>query len=200
MAIQVSYPGVYIEEFAPGAPIEGVGTNTAAFIGVAARGDLRLPTKITSWDQFRDGFGDQPVPGFYLWYAVRGFFENSGQVCYVVRASNGEYGQATLLDRSTPTAHDVIRVRARQPGQSAISVTGAERPRIDAGAARVFDPSFAVVSLVARVLTLAAGAGSRFRPGDVVTIEGSSIGHATILRVSGDVLRLDADLTGPLPP
>ena len=38
MAVQVSYPGVYIEEFAPGAPIQGVGTNTAAFIGVAFDG------------------------------------------------------------------------------------------------------------------------------------------------------------------
>ena len=33
MAVPVSYPGVYIEEFAPGAPIQGVGTSTAAFIG-----------------------------------------------------------------------------------------------------------------------------------------------------------------------
>ena len=36
MGVQVSYPGVYIEEFAPGAPIEGVGTSTA---GVRRRGD-----------------------------------------------------------------------------------------------------------------------------------------------------------------
>ena len=33
MAVQVSYPGVYIEEFAPAPPIQGVGTSTAAFIG-----------------------------------------------------------------------------------------------------------------------------------------------------------------------
>ena len=48
MAVQVSYPGVYIEEFAPGAPIQGVGTSTAAFIGVAARGPLDEPIKVTS--------------------------------------------------------------------------------------------------------------------------------------------------------
>ena len=28
MAVQTTYPGVYIDEFAPGAPIEGVGTST----------------------------------------------------------------------------------------------------------------------------------------------------------------------------
>jgi phage tail sheath protein FI len=65
MAVQVSYPGVYIEEFTPGAPIEGVGTSTAAFVGVAAKGDIDRPTKLTTWDQFRDRFGEQPVPGFY---------------------------------------------------------------------------------------------------------------------------------------
>jgi len=40
VAVQVSYPGVYIDEFAPGAPIQGVGTGTASFIGVASAGDL----------------------------------------------------------------------------------------------------------------------------------------------------------------
>jgi hypothetical protein len=70
MAVQVSYPGVYIEEFAPGAPIQGVGTSTAAFIGVAASGDLDEPTKLTSWDQFKQIFGEQPVPGFFS--VVRG--------------------------------------------------------------------------------------------------------------------------------
>ena len=78
MAVQVSYPGVYIDEFAPGAPIQGVGTSTAAFIGVASAGDLDTPTQITSWRAFKETFGEHPVPGFYLWYAVRGFFENGG--------------------------------------------------------------------------------------------------------------------------
>jgi phage tail sheath protein FI len=80
MAVQVSYPGVYIEEFAPGAPIQGVGTSTAAFIGPASGGELDEPTKVTSWEQFRNTFGEQPLPGFFLWYAVRGFFENGGHL------------------------------------------------------------------------------------------------------------------------
>src|SRR5262249_31900575 len=140
MAIQVSYPGVYIEEFAPGAPITGVGTNTAAFIGVAAKGDLNTPTKITSWDGFRDLYGAQPVSGSYLWYAVRGFFENGGQVCYVVRASNGSYGEADLLDRATPQAHAVIHLRARQPGHTAINVSVAERHVIAAANTSIYRP------------------------------------------------------------
>src|SRR5689334_19823971 len=111
MAVQVSYPGVYIDEFAPGAPIQGVGTSTAGFIGVAASGDLDEPTKLTSFDQFKQVFGAQPVPGFYLWYSVRGFFENGGQTCYIVRASNGDYDRADINDRA---GNPVLRVRARQ--------------------------------------------------------------------------------------
>ena len=52
MAVQVSYPGVYIEEFAPGAPIQGVGTSTAGFLGPSRSGPLNTPTKITNWHQF----------------------------------------------------------------------------------------------------------------------------------------------------
>src|SRR5260370_26835373 len=96
MAVQVSYPGVYIDEFTPGAPIQGVGTSVAAFIGPAASGDIDIPTKITSLDQFVALYGTQPLPGFYLWYAVRGFFENGGKVCYIVRAIYGGYGKAVF--------------------------------------------------------------------------------------------------------
>ena len=41
MAVQTSYPGVYIDEFAPGAPIQGVGTSITAFLGPTARGESR---------------------------------------------------------------------------------------------------------------------------------------------------------------
>src|SRR4051812_21746113 len=113
MAVQVSFPGVYIEEFAPAAPIEGVGTSTAAFIGAARSGTLDEPTKITSFDRFKQIFGSEPLPGrFFLWYAVRGFFENGGTTCYVVRASNGTYAAAALQNGAN---EDMIRVRARQP-------------------------------------------------------------------------------------
>jgi len=42
MAVQVSYPGVYIEEFAPGAPIQSAATNIAAILGPLA--DKRFST------------------------------------------------------------------------------------------------------------------------------------------------------------
>src|SRR5689334_18747098 len=95
-----TYPGVYIQEFAPGNPIQGVGTSTAAFIGPAPKGDVNVATKLTNWDAFKQQYGELPVDGFYLWYAVRGFFENGGTVCYVVRATTGDYDKATLPDNA----------------------------------------------------------------------------------------------------
>ena len=81
MAVQVSYPGVYIEEFAPGAPIQSAATNIAAILGPLARGPVvgkdtpyKYPLKVTSLDQFKQVFGTRPAPGFFTWYGVRGFF------------------------------------------------------------------------------------------------------------------------------
>src|SRR5215813_13545034 len=110
MAVQVSYPGVYIDEFTPASPIEGVSTNIAAFLGPCSKGPLNLPTKVTSWDQFVRDFGD-PMDGFYLWYAVRGFFRNGGTVCYVSRVSNAQYGERALPDDDTGASTIVIRAR-----------------------------------------------------------------------------------------
>ena len=178
MAVQVSYPGIYVEEFAPAPPIQGVGTSTAAFIGVAADGDLDEPTKLTSWDQFKQRFGEQPVPGFFLWYAVRGFFENGGQVCYIVRASNGDYDAVTLNDRAVnpPGGNPLIRVRARQPGDNAanpIQVQVTTVNVIPPDTTGLFQPTGALSANAAagsRQITLGAAEGSNFKPDDFITL------------------------------
>ncbi len=105
MAVKVSYPGVYIEEFAPGAPIQPAATNVAAFLGPLAKGPVidpdgpyKAPIKVTSLDQFLATFGARPAPGYFTWYAVRGFFENGGTACYVYRVSNATYAKNDLLN------------------------------------------------------------------------------------------------------
>ena len=85
MAIQVSYPGVYIDEFAPASPIQGAGTSTAAFLGLNAYGSPMTPTLLTNWDAYLALFAPPaPTPpddDDYLWYAVRGFFARSCNPC-----------------------------------------------------------------------------------------------------------------------
>ena len=198
MAVQVSYPGVYIEEFAPGAPIQGVGTSTPALIGIAADGVLDTPTKVTSWDQFKRAFGAEPVPGFYLWFAARGFFENGGSVTYIVRASNGAYGTLDLADRSA-AGNTVLQVRSRQPGNPAtpIQITTADQHLIAAANTSLFQPTATLGAVVAgREVTLSANQAWRFRPGDVITVAAGGE-RAQIVRVSGDTLRIDRALVSP---
>src|SRR5512133_1760037 len=170
MAVQTTYPGVYIDEFAPGAPIQGVGTSTAAFIGVAMRGNLNEPTKIASWDQFRAAYGEQPVPGFSLWYAARGFFENGGQICYIVRASNGAYAQ---LDLDNAAGDAIAVIRARQPGAPAAPVRAAVALThlLAAGNTSVYRPTGNYTSIAGRELTMSSDAqAAQFRPGDMLDI------------------------------
>lgn len=188
MAVQVSYPGVYIDEFAPGAPIQGVGTSTAAFIGVATDGELDTATRITSWRAFRETFGEHPAPGFYLWYAVRGFFDNGGTKCFVVRASNGTFAGADLSDRDGNVA---IKVRARDPGtpNPAIAVSVTQAHALPSATTSVFQPTgtYTVTGARSADLTDAAEA-ALFKPGDLVDLAGAG-SRKTIARVTGKEVR-----------
>ena len=123
MATQYSTPGVYIEEQPGLNPIAGVATSFAAFLGPTRSGDPNVPTFITSFDEFRSRFGNRPLNGFYLWYAVRGFFENGGRLAHIVRVSTGAYDFVDLVDSRPVGAQPTLRARARELGPSGITVT-----------------------------------------------------------------------------
>ncbi len=86
-------PGVYVEEVESGpAPIAGVGTSTAGFVGMTRRGVLTgRPTLVTNWGQFVRTFGGHFDLGTafadatQLPYAVAGFFANGGRRMFVMR-------------------------------------------------------------------------------------------------------------------
>ena len=185
MAVQVSYPGVYIEEFAPGAPIQGVGTSTAAFLGPSGKGPLNKPTKVTSWDQFKQVFGDSPLNGYYLWYAVSGFYQNGGQVCYVTRVSNAGHDELELADQNGTAT---IRVYARDPGATSPQIKVAiddTAQAVNPASAKLFRPEATVTDASGTAITVdIADDAAKFRPGDVVAIEGTSE-EEIVLRVEG---------------
>jgi len=199
MAVQTTYPGVYIDEFAPGAPIQGVGTSTAAFLGVAARGEISEATKITSWDQFQSEYGEHPVPGYPLWYAVRGFFENGGTVCYIVRVSDGTYGWIDITAAGVATV--VFRVRARRPGALGLQAKIDARHLLQNADTQLYRPTGSLVAAGATATaqeitlgpdgaTLAPDVAARFRPGDTITIAAAGRRYV-VMRVSGATIRLD---------
>src|SRR3954454_10882727 len=101
MALPVSYPGVYVDEFAPGAPIEGAGTNTAVLLGVPEKGPRNIPTLISSWDQFTRTFGGfLAAPGAWLAQGACVSFATGSTRCYVVPSSTGTIAKATLSGRN----------------------------------------------------------------------------------------------------
>jgi len=107
-----TWPGVYVEEV-PSAikPIAGVGTSTAAFIGVSAditqpwdpkanagmpataaggaypQAAALAPVPVNSWTEFTQSFGAIQAANQYLAQAVFGFFNNGGGRCWVARIS-----------------------------------------------------------------------------------------------------------------
>lgn len=85
MPVQVSYPGVYIEELPSGShTITGVPTAITAFIGRAPKGPVDDPIPVTSLGNFEQMFGGLTY-GYPLTYAVRDFFENGGSEAIIVR-------------------------------------------------------------------------------------------------------------------
>jgi phage tail sheath protein FI len=86
-------PGVYHERVDAGPGITAVRTDITGFVGIAPRGPLDTAVPIQSFRQFVSYFGDFSGSG-YLAYAVRGFFENGGRRCWVVRVASAE-GAAT---------------------------------------------------------------------------------------------------------
>src|SRR4051812_45912138 len=96
---QPTYPAVYIDQFAPGPPIQGGATSTAPILAPPSEGPLGEPTKITSFDAYQAQFGD-PRAGFYGWHGARGFFDNGGRVCYVLGVSNAARASVEPLDSS----------------------------------------------------------------------------------------------------
>jgi hypothetical protein len=92
MPVQLSYPGVYVEEVPSGVrAITGVATSIGAFVGRAARGRTDRPYTVTSYGDFERIFGG-------LWkdsrlgFAVRDFFLNGGQTAVIVRVYRAETG------------------------------------------------------------------------------------------------------------
>lgn len=85
-------PGVYVEEYdnSPRA-MEGVGTSTAGFVGMAVKGpSVGAPSLITSYAEYLRQFGgylsEFTHEGFrYLPSAVEQFFVNGGTRCYISR-------------------------------------------------------------------------------------------------------------------
>lgn len=165
-------PGVYVEEFDSGAkPMEGVGTSTAGFIGLAEKGPVvGVPQLVTNFADFKRTYGgylSENEFGEYrfLAYAVEHFFINGGARCFITRVVPSDAKQSIGFAPSEDEG--VVRFIAKNPG-----VWG-DRIKI------TVSPASKAKTQILEVIgdkTYRVKNGAGFLPGDVIafTVKGES--------------------------
>src|SRR5712691_8625804 len=90
MPVQVSYPGVYIEEIPSGVrTITGVATSITLFIGWAARGPTDRALRLTSFADYERQYGGLDRRTL-LGYAIKQFYDNGGADAHVLRIADAD--------------------------------------------------------------------------------------------------------------
>ncbi len=109
-------PGVYVEEYdSSPRSIEGVGTSTAGFVGLAEKGPVegapQLVTSFKSFTQQYGGFLSEFGYGEYRFLAnsVEQFFVNGGTRCFVMRVAPKDAACAGA-------EKGILKVTAKNPG------------------------------------------------------------------------------------
>jgi phage tail sheath protein FI len=122
MPVQVSYPGVYVQEVPSGVrAITGVSTSVALFMGRTKRGRLNVPTRILSFSAYERTFRADTVFS-EMTDQVRQFFLNGGQQAFIMRIA--ESSTTPQLSSAKPAAvtlknqgsTDVLKLVAKDAG------------------------------------------------------------------------------------
>lgn len=109
-------PGVYFERSTPPRAVTAQRTDVAGFVGLAERGPLHDPQRLTGWRQFQRVFGGF-LPYANLAYTVRAFFENGGAACWVVRVADVDAAAMSSIDLPDGEENAAYRITAVNPGK-----------------------------------------------------------------------------------
>ncbi|MGX1851942.1 phage tail sheath subtilisin-like domain-containing protein [Streptomyces sp. NBC_01456] len=97
MPVNLTYPGVYIDEVKGSVrTITGVPTSVAAFVGYAPRGPVDRPVHVTSWADYETVFGGLQMAS-PMSYAVYHFFLNGGSDAEIVRVVKADPQQRNTV-------------------------------------------------------------------------------------------------------
>lgn len=187
-------PGVYVEEFDSGAkPMEGVGTSTAGFIGIAERGPIEgLPQLITNFAEFKriyGGYLSENEFGEYrfLAYAVEHFFINGGARCYVSRVAPPD---AKCAAAKVPNDNAVVNITAKNPGVWGNNI------RV------VITPSSKAKTQILEVVENATGKkyvaknAAGFNVGDIVKFtDGTDVVYNRVVKNQDNILEFEEEFT-----
>ena len=77
-------PGLYFEAVKAQTDIETLRTDIAGFVGPTERGPVSRLTRVEGWRDYVNQFGGE-TQTYDMPFCLRGYFENGGEVAYVVR-------------------------------------------------------------------------------------------------------------------
>ncbi|HEY0866635.1 MAG TPA: phage tail sheath subtilisin-like domain-containing protein [Fimbriimonas sp.] len=107
MAVQLSYPGVYVQEIPSGVrTITGVPTAITAFLGRAAKGQTETATIVTSFADYERSFGGLSAVS-PMSFAVRDYYLNGGGAAVVVRLYQAQGGGGAKPPRTALNVGDL---------------------------------------------------------------------------------------------
>lgn len=164
--------------------MEGVGTSTAGFVGLAERGPVvGLPQLVTNFSDFKRIYGgylsDNEFGGYrFLAYGVEAFFVNGGSRCFVMRVAPGDAKNAW-------GAAGEVSFTARNPGLWGNDITISIRPSSKAKT---------------QVLKVENGAyrvknSAGFYPGDVVAYpDGEATAYTRVVKSQDNVLSFEHEI------
>ncbi|MEH0542556.1 phage tail sheath subtilisin-like domain-containing protein [Streptomyces sp. B21-105] len=133
MPVNVTYPGVYIDEVKSAVrTITGVATSVAAFVGYAPRGPADQPVHITGWADYEAAFGGLQ-PNCPMSYAVYQFYLNGGSEAEIVRVVNPKEPTVTLQLGTVSSAREPARPSpaSSTPAAAGVSEGGEAAPSAD---------------------------------------------------------------------
>ncbi|WP_028510153.1 phage tail sheath subtilisin-like domain-containing protein [Ruminococcus sp. NK3A76] len=183
-------PGVYVEEFESGGkPMEGVGTSTAGFVGLAEKGPIGgVPQLVTNFADFRrkyGGFLSENEFGDYrfLAYAVEHFFINGGTRAFISRV-------APSSAKCAAAAVGELEFTAKDPGLWGDSISLKLTPSSKAKT-QAFD------AVGDRKYRVKNGAG--FIPGDIVAFtDGENIEYNKVEKNQDNVITFANDFSADI--
>ena len=116
MPVQVSYPGVYVQEIPSGVQaITGVSTSTALFMGRTMRGRLDVPKRVLSFSEYERSFSADTSQS-EMTHQVRQFFQNGGRTAYIMRIAEGSTAQEAAVTLQNTTGSQVLTLTAKDAG------------------------------------------------------------------------------------
>lgn len=115
MATVPTLPGLYYEQVAAPAAPSPLRSDVAGFVGRTRRGETGRAVRVEGWREYVEKFGSL-APNAPMTYAIRGYFENGGQVAWIARVVAPDEQPATaewLVAAKHPPNHQTIPIPNR---------------------------------------------------------------------------------------